>query len=188
MKRLTSALIILLPTLIFAAESGGDLSHKGGVPKVLLYQAINIAIVVVGLVDYARDAVVDFFRERKLSYLAAAHKSALAREEAEKRFLDIKHKIAQLSTTEEHSLAKAREHAEEIKQQILAESKEVSLRIREEARLTVQLETKKAQRELREQLLKASFEAARAVLSKDIGGNDHQKLQGDFVKSIEVMQ
>ena len=92
-----------------------------------------------------------------------------------------------MSASEADTIAKAKAHAEEIKTQILAESKEVSARIRSEAALTAQLETKKAQRELREQLLKDSVDAARMVLSKDINSNDHQKLQSDFVKSIEVV-
>jgi F-type H+-transporting ATPase subunit b len=187
MKRFIPALIVLLPVLAFAAEHGGEAAHEGGVPKVVLYQAINIIILIAGLVYYTKDATIQFFKDRRATYVTAAHKSAVAREEAEKQFRDIKHKIDQLDLTEADSLAKARAHAEEIKQQLLAEAKEVSTRIREEAQLTVQLETKKAQRELREQLLKDSMEAARAVLAKDIGGNDHQKLQGDFVKSIEVL-
>lgn len=175
-----------MPALLLA--SGGEGHHAEGIPSSVLYQFINVAILVIGIVYFTKDSIVEAFAGRKSSYVAAAEKSAIAREQAEKQFMEIKHKVDQLGQTEAESIAKAKQHAEEIKQQILAEAKEVAARIREEAQLTVQLETKRAQKELREQLLKDSVEAAKMVLTKDIASGDHQKLQGDFVKGIEVVR
>ncbi len=186
MARFVSFILILLPIFAFAAEHGAE-HHAEGVPKVVLYQFINVAILVVGLFYYAKDPIIQFFSNKHSSYILAAQKSAAAREQAEKQFLEIKNKIDHLAKNEADSLARARAHAEEMKQQILAEAKEVSARIQADAQMTVQLETKKAERELREQLLKDAVQAAHLVLAKDIGSQDHQKLQGDFTKSIEGM-
>ncbi len=188
MKTVLAFVLAFLPAAVFAAtaEHGGG-HQPEGIPTVVIYQVINVTILLAGLIYFTKDGVIQFFASRRTEYVSAAKKSATTREEAEKQFLDIKNKIAHLAATEADAIAKAKAHAEEIKAQILAESKEVSARIRSEAALTAQLETKKAQKELREQLLKDSVEAARMVLSKDIGSNDHQKLQGDFAKSIEVV-
>jgi F-type H+-transporting ATPase subunit b len=73
-----------------------------------------------------------------------------------------------------------------LKNQIIDEANQVSKRIKDEAELTARLETQRAQKELRHQLLNDSVEAARIVLTKDIGANDQQKLQNEFINHIEV--
>lgn len=188
MKMSLALLLALLPTAVFAAAAEHGGGHQAeGIPTVVIYQIINLTILIAGLIYFTKDGVIQYFSGRRMDYVSAAKKSAIAREEAEKQFLNIKNRIADLDKTEADVLAKARAHAEEIKSQILAESEEVSTRIRSEAALTAQLETKKAQKELREQLLKDSVSAARVALTKDLSNSDHQKLQNDFINSIEVV-
>ncbi|MEN0058911.1 MAG: ATP synthase F0 subunit B, partial [Bdellovibrio sp.] len=143
-------------------------------------------ILVGGLVYFTKDAVIQFFSGRKAQYLEAAQKSAFAREQAEKEFVDIKHKLSTLEATREESLRKAQQHSDELKKQIMDEAAEVSKRIREDAELTAKLEVQRAQKELRQQLLQDSLEAARIVLTKDIGASDQQKLQKDFINNVGV--
>ncbi len=182
MKIFLNILVLLAPAVVLAA--GGH--HGEGVPKFVLYQAINVTILVVGLIYFTKDGIVQFFSGRKAAYLEAAQKSAFAREQAEKEFVDIKQKLAHLSETREESLKKAQAHADDLKKQILTEAQEVTKRIRDEAELTTRLEVERAQKELRSQLLKDSVEAARIVLTKDLGAADQAKLQKDFVNNVGV--
>ncbi|UOF00410.1 ATP synthase F0 subunit B [Bdellovibrio reynosensis] len=182
MKLLLNLFIILAPAAVFAA--GG--AHGEGVPKVVIYQLINVTILVAGLIYFTKDSVVSFFSGRKAAYLEAAQKSAFAREQAEKEFVEIKHKLETLENTRAESLKKAETHSAELKAQIMAEAAEVSKRIRQDAELTVKLEVQRAQTELREQLLKDSLEAARTVMTKDLGSNDQQKLQKEFINHLGV--
>ncbi|MGZ3768463.1 MAG: F0F1 ATP synthase subunit B family protein [Bdellovibrio sp.] len=183
MKFLLNLFIVLAPAIVLANAEGG---HHEGVPKSVLYQAINISILIVGLVYFTKDAVIQFFAGRKTAYLEAAQKSAFAREQAEREFVDIKHKLQNLESTHHESLHKATAHSEDLKKQILDEANSVSKRIREDAELTAKLEIQRAQKELRAQLLKDSMEAARVVLTKDIGSSDQQKLQNDFINNVGV--
>lgn len=184
MKLILNLLILALPALAFAA--GGE-HHAEGIPKAVWYQIVNVAILIGGLVYFTKDSIVGFFSGRKTEFISAAAKSASAREEAERQFLDIKNKLDQIAATREESLRKAEAHAEDLKKQIATEANEVSKRIREEAALTARLEIERAQRDLRQGLLRDSVEAARIVLTKDIGAADQQKLQNDFIKDIEVV-
>lgn len=183
MKLLVNLLIILAPALVFASSEG---EHHIEIPKSVLYQFINITILAVGLVYFTKDSVVQFFSARKTAYLEAAQKSAFAREQAEKEFVDIKNKIETLDATRIESLNKAKSHSEELKKSILDEANDISRRIQEEAELTVKLEVHRAQKELRTQLMKDSMEAARIVLTKDLGSSDQQKLQNDFINNVGV--
>lgn len=183
MKLLLNLFIIMAPAIVFASAEGG---HHEGVPKSVLYQFINISILIVGLVYFTKDAIIQFFAGRKTAYLEAAQKSAFAREQAEKEFVDIKHRLQTLETTRHESLHKATAHSDDLRKQILDEANLVSKRIREEAELTAKLEIQRAHKELRTQLLKDSMEAARVVLTKDLGSSDQQKLQNDFINNVGV--
>lgn len=185
MKQFLSLIVLLAPTLVLAAGGGHGEGH-GEIPKAVMYQAINVAILVAGLVYFTKDAIVQVFAGRKAAYLEAAQKSALAREQAEKEFADIKNKLANLDATREETLNKAKAHAEDLKKQILEEAQGVTKRIRDDAQLTAKLEIERAQKELRTQLLTDSVAAARAVLSKDLATADQQKLQTDFINNIGV--
>jgi F-type H+-transporting ATPase subunit b len=184
MKLLATLAVLLLPALALAAESGHNAGNE--IPKTVIYQAINVIILVGGLIYFTKDAIVAFFGGRKTTYLEQAQKAAFAREQAEREFVDIKHKIATLDQTRAEAIAKAQAHAQDMQKQIMDEASAVSKRIQDDAQLTAKLEVARAQRELREELLKSSVEAARIVLTKDISANDQQKLQTDFVKNIEV--
>ena len=183
MKVLATIALLVMPALALAAGGGHG---EEGIPKAVIYQAINVIILVGGLIYFTKDSIVGFFAGRKSSYLEAAQKSAFAREQAEREFVDIKNKIANLDKTRAESIAKAQEHAKDMQKQIMDEAAAVSKRIQDDAQLTAKLEVARAQRELREELLTSSVEAARIVLTKDISANDQQKLQTDFVKNIEV--
>lgn len=186
MKLFINLMIILTPALVLAADNGHGEAHAAEVPKVVLYQLINIVILMAGLVYFTKDKIVSFFAERKAAYAAAAEKSAFAREQAEREFVDIKTKLSQLETTRAESLRKAQVHAAELKKQVTDEASAVSKRISEDAHLTAKLEIERAQRDLRTQLLKDSVDAARLVLTKDIGAADQAKLQKDFINHVGV--
>ncbi len=181
-------LLVLGTSATFAA--GGHGEHESGpieVPRVVLYQAINVAILFGGIFYILRGTVVKFYSSRKTGYLAAAQKSQAAREAAEKQFVDIKHKLDQLEASQDDSLARAKAEANDMKLSLIKEAQEQAARIKNEAEQTAKIEIQKAHTHLREQLLKDSLAAAKAVLSKDIGSADHQKLQSEFVNKVQAV-
>lgn len=183
MKISLGVLFLMLPLLAQAAGGG----HDNHVPKAVIYQVINVLILAGGIFYFTKDAIVEFFAGRKTAYLEAAKKSAQAREQAERAFEDIKGRLSNLDQTRETVLMNAKNQAEDLKKQLAKDAEEVSLRIRQEAELTAKLEVERAQKELRTQLLRDSLEAARNVLTKDIGAPDQSKLQNEFINNVEVV-
>jgi F-type H+-transporting ATPase subunit b len=187
MKLILNLFVFILPTLVFASSpEHGSGHHPIEVPTSVIYQAINLGILIFILIYFTKSEVVNFFVGRKTAYLQAAQKAAFAREHAEREFEELKNKIAQLDKTRQEQLNKAKAHADDLKMQIVEEADQVSKRIQSEAEITAKLEIQRAQNELRNQLLSDSINAAHNVLSKDIGAGDQQKLQNEFIKNIEV--
>jgi len=186
MKKLFAFLLVFGTSVAFAAGGHGE-HGPVEVPKVVLYQLINVIILFGGLTFFLKGTIVKFYADRKASYLAAAQKSQAAREIAEKQFVDIKHKLDQLEASQDDSIARAKAEASDMKQSLIKDAHEAAARIKHEAEQTAKIEIQKAQTHLREQLLKDSLEAAKAVLSKDIGTADHQKLQSEFVNKVQAV-
>lgn len=189
MKKWFAFLLVLGTSVAFAAGGHGEHHAEGPVevPKVVLYQLINVIILFGGLTYFLKGMIVKFYAERKSGYLAAAQKSQAAREAAEKHFVDIKHKLDQLEASQDDSIARAKAEANDMRQSLIKDAQDAAARIKNEAEQTAKIEIQKAQTHLREQLLKDSLDAAKAVLSKDIGSVDHQKLQSEFVNKVQAV-
>lgn len=176
--------MFLFPVLALASSSehGG---HGEGIPETVKYQAINIFILIAGIIYFAKGAVVDFFKTRQTEYTQAAQKSAKARQDAEANLVDVKSKLQDLVGKQDETITLAHSQADETKKQLMAEAAMLSKRIKEEAELTAKLEIQKAEKALRDQLIHDSLEVARQVLAKDISSQDHSNLQSSFSKNIE---
>lgn len=181
MKKLIYFMLFIAPTFAFAAGGG----HGEGIPEAVKYQAINILILIGGIIYFAKGAVVDFYQTRQTEYMQAAQKSAKARQDAEANLVDVKVKLEELVGKKNETITMAHSQADETKKQLIAEAAQLSQRIKAEAELTAKLEIQKAEKALREQLIHDSFEIARQVLAKDISSQDHAGLQSAFSKNIE---
>ncbi len=151
------------------------------------WQVINLVVLFGALYFFLRNSVKELFKSRQVQYLHAAEKSKKIRDEAEKQFVDIKHKIKELEASRSDNLERARVEAARLKDQLLDEAKEASERMAAEAKATIDLEIEKAQHRIKATLLKESLETARGLLTKDIGSSDHQKLQSEFVQNVEAV-
>lgn len=189
MKKWFAFLLVLGTSGAYAASGHGEVHHEGPVeiPRQVMFQAINVIVLFLGLFFVLKASVIKFYKDRQATYMAAAEKSKLAREQAEQQYLEIKHKIDQLEGTVDETMSRARAEASDMKKALISDANEMAERIQRQAKETAKIEIQKAQTHLREQLLKDSIEAAKMVLTKDIGSADHQKLQTDFVNRVQAV-
>lgn len=184
-----TSFFLFLSTLCLglAAEAAGG-AHGDGVPtKTIFWQVFNLAILIGALTYFLKDGIRSFFAGRESDFVNEAKKSETAKKEAEKRFLDIQHKIEHLENTREESLARAEAEAADLRKQLLKEAQEIATRVRREAEETARIEAQRARLELHRAFVAQSVEAAKTVLSKDIGSQDHQRLQSEFNQNIQTV-
>jgi F-type H+-transporting ATPase subunit b len=182
--KFTITIILILVAGMAHAASGGH--GQGGIPtREIFWQVFNLGILLGAMFYFLRQPTKDFFRNRQAAFVTAANKSQAARMDAEKQFLDIKHKIEHLETTRDESIARAEAEAVDLRKQILKDAEETAVRVRQEAEVTATSEAIKARKNLQEQFVAEAVSAARGVLSKDIGAQDHGKLQTDFVRNVQ---
>lgn len=182
-----SLTILLFSIRVFAA----DAHHGGGLDaatiKTIVYQTINVGILVGALIYFLRKPTREFFAEKRASYLKEAQKAEAARRAAEEERQQIKARLHKLEVTADESISRARAEAAEMRNQMIAAAQALSQRIKEEARLSAILEVEKAKRNLREQMISEAIEAARQQMGTKVSVADHARLEGEFISNIQAV-
>lgn len=182
MNRYIVFALLLTPSLAVAAPGHGD-----GVPwSTVFWQCFNLTILFSVIIYLVAKPTREFFSHRRASFLEAQQKSQSAKKAAEDQLTEIRNRLAQLESTKEESLARALGEASSMRDQLIKEAHEVAQRIRTEAQATVRMEVLRAQTELKDSFVRESVQAARTVLEKDIGSQDHQRLQEQFVNQLQA--
>ncbi|HPI40257.1 MAG TPA: ATP synthase F0 subunit B [Pseudobdellovibrionaceae bacterium] len=191
-KKIKLQKLVILGSLLFFSSislAAGAHGASEGIPvKTIIYQLINVAILFGALIYWTKDKVIQFFFNRQTSYQEAYKKTKSAREDAEKNLEDIKFRIQDLQTNKGDSIIRAQKESEVEKERLLKEAQEKALRIKKETHNTIEVEYSKAKNDIRNQLIEDSMKQARILLSKDIGAQDHQKLQSGFAAHIEEVR
>lgn len=186
MKNLILFTLILSPMLAIAA--GGE-HHEGGVPvKTIIYQVINVGLIVVGLIYFLKEGVRKAFKERQATYLAAAQKAEAARKAAENERAEMSQRLSHLENTASESIARARAEAVDLKKQIITEAENLSKRLKDDAAQTAHAEVMRAKKEIRESLIKQATETAKEQIEQQVSAADHERLQSNFIQNIQVVQ
>lgn len=178
------AFIMTMACAVAYAE-GAEGHHSAGVPLVVLWQAINLAIIF-GYAYYKWGGkIADMFKTRNQTFLYESEKSQSVQQEAEKKLLDIKHKIQRLEETANESVERARAEAADLRNQLVQEARQFAEKIKREAETAAQIEVLSAKRALHEEVVKESVRQTKEILKKDVGQSDQKRLQDQFSNQIE---
>ncbi len=184
-------LAVLIMTMAFGlsafAAGAGD-GHAEGVPKVVIWQAINVAIIFGFVYWKFGGKIIDLFKSRNAVFVNESQKSKMIQLEAEKKLNEIKQKISLLESTSQESVERARAEAAEMRNQMIQDSKQLAERIKREAETVAQVEIQSAKRALHEEVVKESVKQAKEILKKDVGQNDQQRLQDNFATQIDSVR
>jgi F-type H+-transporting ATPase subunit b len=180
---------LTLPVLALGEAAEHSASHEAiEIPKTIIYQIINFILVLGLLYFLLKKKVVDFFGDRKAQYLDAVNRFEKARNEAEMKASEIRMRLEKLEASSAHSIQQARQEAQQLQTQIVAEAQSASQKLQAEAKKTASVEVVNAVAELREEVLRQSTEAARSQMLQQMKENDQRRLQQEFVDKIQVVQ
>lgn len=181
-KILAIVAIALLPIVTFAEEV--EAPHEGGVPMVLILQAINF-IMYAGLVIYfMRTPVREYFSGRKEKFNTALNRAAAAKAEAEARKQEMQNRINDLQRSSAQELARAKSEAAELQTRILKDAEEISAHLKSEANRSATYEIERAKNELRESLLSQAVAFSSQLLKEKMVEGDQKRLSTEFVDKI----
>ncbi len=183
--RTLASFVLLTITLGQAAQAADGHHAAGGVPTIVYWQVLNLAIVIAGIIYFSKDAISEYLAQNRKSYQEPAERFLQTKKEAEQRYSELQGRVQTLERDFTQNIQEAHLEAEKIKNQMLADAHETVRRIQQDAKEVGRIEIERARREIKEQMIKEAQQAAQQVLSKDISGGDQQKLHEGFVHNIQ---
>lgn len=173
--------VLCCASAAFAASE----EHGGGASE-LIYQGINLVIVIAVLFYAARKPAVQFFRDRRESIQGSLSQAADLLSEAEARNSEIQRRLVDLQSEIEEIRENTRRRAEDESERILAEARKSAERIHADASAAVDQELQRARRELRAEASDLALELAAQILRERVGDADRERLVDEFITRIET--
>jgi F-type H+-transporting ATPase subunit b len=173
---------MLLPGVAAASEeahaAGWDWEEMG-------YLTLNLAILLVVLVYFARKPIREFFAARRDQIEGDLDAAATLLSQAEARNSEIQRRLVDLESQLEEIRETTRRRAEEESERILAEAHKSAERIQHDAAAAVDQELMRAQRALRAEAADLALQLAADILRQQVGDADRERLLDEFITRVE---
>jgi F-type H+-transporting ATPase subunit b len=170
--------VTLAPASALAASEGNALTE-------MLWQALNLVIVLGVLIYFGRKPALEYFATRRADIKRDLDTAAELLAAAEHRNAEIQRKLADLSSEVEETRETSRRRADEECERILAEARKAAERIRTDAHAAAEQELARARRELRAEAADLAVRLAGDLLRQNVGDSDRERLLDEFITRVE---
>lgn len=178
-------ILISFATIKAIAASGG---HDEGVPFVVVYQVINVALLVGMLYVLTRKKVRAYFSSRLETHEQAKKSAQRAFAEAQERHKEVTTKLQKLQAEEGSTIEKAQAEAMLLKSKLIQEAEALAANIVADAKKTAHYEYEKAKQELSKEAFEEALRLARSEIEKNLNDEDQKNLQRQFIDNIGTVQ
>lgn len=186
---ISTLLLIVFISPAVHAKSEGAVAFDDHAQMLVIYQLINVAILIGGLVYFAKKKnLASVFEKRRANFLDKFEKIQAEKKAAEIQNQEIRHHLAKLEESSQETIIRARAEAANLKEKIVNEAYQLAQRIRSEASASSELEVAKARRAIREEMIKQATALAKDQIANKVSAEDHKRLQGDFITSIKAVE
>jgi F-type H+-transporting ATPase subunit b len=176
----TFALLSMLSAGTSWASGGGESDNMA-----LVWQGVNLVLLIAVLTYFARKPVMQFFGERRERITNDLDSAAELLRQAELRNSEISRKLVDLGSQVEEIQEATRRRADEECERIIAEAHRSAERIRSDAHGAIEQELARAQRELRREAANLAIEVAAEMLREKISDSDRERLVDEFITRVE---
>lgn len=170
-----------------AVASGGDDADHNPVTEVI-FQGINLLIVLGLIVYFGRGPITEFFSGRRSTIQSDLDEAANLLTQAEQRNSELQRRLVDLSSEVEGIREAATRRAEDEAERILADAGAAAERIRNEAQAAVDQELRRAQATLRDEAADLALEIAARKLNENVSEGDRDRLMDEFITRVEPGQ
>jgi F-type H+-transporting ATPase subunit b len=187
--RLVATLVPLLLALacgLPALASGGAEQAEHGVPaSQIMWQAVNL-ILILGIIVYAaRKPAANFFKERRARVSGDLEEAAELLREAEARYTSWQRKLIGLEAELEEIRAQGRSRADREGDRIITEARAAAERIKRDAAAAVDQELRRAKDQLHDEASELAVELAAKILRQQVQPGDRDRLLDEFITHVE---
>jgi F-type H+-transporting ATPase subunit b len=180
----TLAAVLLALAFALPAWASGDTEH-GSAGSQVLWQAVNLALILGIIVYAARKPAASFFKQRRETVSSDLDEAAELLRMAEARYASWNRKLLDLEAELEEIKVAARRRADQERERLLAEADAAAERIKADAVTAVEQELRRAQAELHDEASALAAELAATILRDQVQQSDRDRLLDEFITRVE---
>ncbi len=152
-----------------------------------VFKFINFFVLVGILIKFAGKPLKEYLQSRHNAIKNKLEEAERMFKEAESLKSEYEKKIAKLDDEVEAFKKNVMAEAEKEKKKILDEAKELTVRIKEQARLTYEQEAKEAIGRIKEEIARQTIEKAEKIVMEKLTKDDHNRMVGEFIEKLRSM-
>ncbi len=174
--------LLVLEGICWASEGGG---HGGGLNWTdFAYRLVAFVLLVAILTKLLKKPISNFLTSRREEIQALLAELEAKRLEAEQRNSEYQAKLALLEEETKKIVADLIAEGEAERQKIIQSAQKQADYIKQQAQLAVEQEVKAASEELRAEISDLTVAAAEALVHKNLGPADQERLVRDFMTRV----
>jgi F-type H+-transporting ATPase subunit b len=185
LRSLLALMLLLAPAIASATEEAGHGESHGTDGMTLVWQGLNLLILIGVIVYFGRGPIRDFFAGRRREIGDNLDRAAALLGEAEAKVRDWERRMTQLDAEVGEIRRSTRERAEAESQRILADAEASAARIRSDATTAVEQEVRRARASLRAEATQLAVDLAADLLRQNVGEADRKRLVDEFIAQVE---
>lgn len=180
-----TVLLVGLAAVALAA-SGGDGHHvdSGVLLKDFLWRCLSFGVTVGVLVYFVRKPIRQGLAGRRDGIEKALRDAEAAKAEAEAKFAEYDRKLSKAAAEIEEIQVALRREAELERERTLANAREMTEKIKQEAEKSAANEIAKARTELRQEAARMAIAMAEDLLKKNFTSDDQNRLVSEYLQKV----
>lgn len=183
-RSVLAALVVGLVAMAVSPTPALAAGGEGGI-KELIFQGINLVIVLGIIFYFARKPVLEYFATRRSDIKRDLDTAGELLAAAETRNSEIQRKLVDLESQIVEIQEMSRRRADDESERILAEARKHAERVRSDAHAAAEQELQRARRILRIEAAGLAADLASQLLSENVGESDRDRLVDEFITRVE---
>lgn len=174
------AAFYLITTVAFAAEGGHEEKSD------MVWRIINFLVLAAALYFLLAKKIKNFLYERRESIKKALEEARTAREEAEKKYKEYEAKVAVLDKKVLDITEQLLAEGIAEKDRIIEEAQKVASKIKEQTKIAIEQEIKKAKEGIKGEVINLAIIMAEEILRKEIKPDDQTRLIKEYIERMRL--
>ncbi|RNC85572.1 MAG: ATP synthase F0 subunit B [Balneola sp.] len=163
------------------AGGGGILSFN---PGFAIWILISMIIFILVMMKYAVPPIMKSLNEREAKIKDSLESAEQALAKAEQISKDNEKALREAEANAQQIRKKAKEEANDLRDDLIAKAKEDAAQIVEQARASIEQEKKQALTELRQEVANLAIKAAETILDSELDATKNNKLVDNFIDDL----
>jgi F-type H+-transporting ATPase subunit b len=184
-KKILAVVVVIAGILAVASPALAAGGGSGPSASELIWQAVNLALLLGVLFAVARKPITAYFAERREQIKNDIKSADKLLAESKKQFSEWQGKLVELEAEVQTIRDETRQRAQDERDQIVAAAHDSAERIRSDAVAAVDQELRRAQVELREEAANLAVDLAASIITEQVDDRDRDRLLDEFITRVE---